>query len=965
MFQMIRVQNKKIQWANSILLLILYFFVSTAQGQYSGGSGTAEDPFLIYTSDQMNAIGNNPNDWNKHFKLMANIDLSTLTGTSFNVIGNDYDNPFTGVFDGNEHTISHLTIRGKAFRALFGRLLVGAEVKDLGLIDVNVTGSMRYVAGLVGLNEGNVTNCYSTGIVNGKWAVGGLVAHNNGDIIHSYSTCAVNGDEEVGGLVGYSGNGHIFCCYSSGTVNGYNIVGGLAGFNWLASVSQCYSTGVVNGGMNVGGLIGINYKGDLTDSYSTCAVIGSGFVGGLVGKNENKIRNCYAIGSVTGIKNLGGLIGQNDTGGDVLFSFWDIETSGQTTSDGGMGKTSFEMQNIQTYWDAGWDFADEIENGTSEVWQIPEIGGYPLLAILSGHTSPQLQGFGTPEDPYIISDAFKLGAMIYHPHAHYRLTASIDLSGIRWGTAVIPWFRGTFDGNGHTISHLTIMGEDYLGLFGRLESEAELKGLGVVDVNITGSGDYVGGLVGYNHNRVSNCYSTGEISGSLNLVGGLVGANWGHITTSYSNCTVTGNNYVGGLVGTSWGHITTSYSTGTVSGSSSAGGFIGNNKSNVNACFWDNQTSGLLKMCGSQDVESIGCDDSYGKTTVEMQTANTFLEAGWDLVGEIDNGTEDIWWIDEGQDYPRLREFSNDLKLPSFPAFCPYPQDGAIDVRPLLVLSWVTRGSFLHHDVYLGEDKQAVTNATTRSQGIYCGRQAAVLSTYDTGTLELDKIYYWRINEVDEADPDNPWKGNVWSFTTADFLIIDDFESYNDLGPETRASNRIYNTWIDGFDNPEINGSVVDSFDIKNLPNPTTIVRSGVQSMWYSYDNAIGNSWATANIDNLAIGWDWTIEGVGILSLWYRGYSNNAAEPMYVTLANANGSTAVVYHDNPNAAQLNTWTEWRINLQEFADQGVDLTNVNSITIGFGNRNNPVAGGKGEMWFDDIRLYRPIPQEPIQ
>ena len=155
---MIRVQNKKIQWANSILLLILYFFISTAQGQYGGGSGIPEDPFLIYTSDQMNAIGNNPNDWNRHFKLMANIDLSTLTGTSFNVIGNDYDNPFTGVFDGNEHTISHLTIRGKAFRALFGRLLVGAEVKDLGLIDVNVTGSMRYVAGLVGLKEMVLSN---------------------------------------------------------------------------------------------------------------------------------------------------------------------------------------------------------------------------------------------------------------------------------------------------------------------------------------------------------------------------------------------------------------------------------------------------------------------------------------------------------------------------------------------------------------------------------------------------------------------------------------------------------------------------------------------------------------------------------------------------------------------------------------------------------------------------------------
>jgi len=98
---------------------------------------------------------------------------------------------------------------------------------------------------------------------------------------------------------------------------------------------------------------------------------------------------------------------------------------------------------------------------------------------------------------------------------------------------------------------------------------------------------------------------------------------------------------------------------------------------------------------------------------------------------------------------------------------------------------------------------------------------------------------------------------------------------------------------------------------------------------------------------------DWTEEGVGELSLWFRGGSTNAPERMYVAL---NGS-AVVYHDNSDAAQIATWTEWRIDLQDFAAQGVNLVNVNTIAIGFGDKNNLKAGGSGMVFFDDIRLYR--------
>ncbi len=123
------------------------------------------------------------------------------------------------------------------------------------------------------------------------------------------------------------------------------------------------------------------------------------------------------------------------------------------------------------------------------------------------------------------------------------------------------------------------------------------------------------------------------------------------------------------------------------------------------------------------------------------------------------------------------------------------------------------------------------------------------------------------------------------------------------------------------------------------------------------YDNGVGKSEATLT---LTYPRDWTEKGVNILTIWFVGSSANAAEPMYVAL---NGS-AVVTHDNPNASQIGIWTEWNIDLSApggFADLGVNLANVNTIALGFGNRNNPRAGGSGTMYFDDIRLYPPPPE----
>ncbi|MFH1718223.1 MAG: hypothetical protein ABIF19_12795 [Planctomycetota bacterium] len=274
----------------------------------------------------------------------------------------------------------------------------------------------------------------------------------------------------------------------------------------------------------------------------------------------------------------------------------------------------------------------------------------------------------------------------------------------------------------------------------------------------------------------------------------------------------------------------------------------------------------------------------------------------------------------------------------------PQPSNGATGVQMTAKLGWTPATTAVSHDVYFGIDKDAVRNATTASPE-YKGNKALGAESYDPGRLAWHSDYYWRVDAVYNA---GPVKGLVWSFTTADFITVDDFESYNDIDPPDPASNRIFDKWIDGFGTTN-NGALVGN-DLPPYAEQTT-VHGGAQSMPYAYDNNLKTSEATLT---LVSGRDWTEEGVGKLSLWFRGAAANSAERMYVAL---NG-TAVVYHDDPAVTNKGVWTQWVIDLQAFADQGVNLANVNTITIGLGTKNSPVAGGTGTMFFDDIRLYRP-------
>jgi len=275
----------------------------------------------------------------------------------------------------------------------------------------------------------------------------------------------------------------------------------------------------------------------------------------------------------------------------------------------------------------------------------------------------------------------------------------------------------------------------------------------------------------------------------------------------------------------------------------------------------------------------------------------------------------------------------------------PIPSNGAKDVKHTQILKWSPGDNAASHQVYFGTDKDAVRNANTSSPE-YKGTGDLGSESYDPGKLEWDTTYYWRIDEVNNVHPDSPWVGLVWTFTTGSFIAVDDFESYNDIDPPDPQSNRIFEGWPDGYEIPT-NGALVGN-DAPPYAEQS-IVHSGIQSMPYFYDNSVGNSEATHTLEYPR---DWTEKGVNTLSLWFTGEIFNSPEQMYVVL---NGS-AVVYHDNPEAVMTIHWMEWRIDLQEFANQGINLADVNTIGIGFGDRNNPVAGGSGIMYFDDIRLY---------
>ena len=278
----------------------------------------------------------------------------------------------------------------------------------------------------------------------------------------------------------------------------------------------------------------------------------------------------------------------------------------------------------------------------------------------------------------------------------------------------------------------------------------------------------------------------------------------------------------------------------------------------------------------------------------------------------------------------------------------PQPANGASDITMATILSWTAADNATSHEVYLGLDKDTVRSAGTTSPE-YKGPRALGAESYDAGLLEPDTTYYWRIDEVYTG---NTVKGPIWSFTVGSYLLIEDFESYTD---DDAAGQAIWQHWIDGF------GVADNGAQVGYLMPPyaeQTIVHGGAQSMPLLYVNEAGvsNSEATLTLTALR---DWTIAGISEVSLWTRGSTANAEEPLYVAISNTVGSPAIVADDDPGAATISAWKELRIPLQAFADQGINRSNVDKIAIGRGDQSGmAAAGGTGLVYVDDSRVYQP-------
>jgi hypothetical protein len=309
-----------------------------------------------------------------HYVLVNDLDSTTggygdLAGNAANEgrgwepIGTS-DDPFTGIFDGQGYGISDVFINrpDEGAVGLFAAVDAAGLIQNVRVLQVNMAGDWA-IGALVGENWGAVRNSYSSGVVTGADCVGGLVGGSAGSVGNSYSAAGVVGHWDVGGLVGcIDSRGSVTASYSLGDVTGEWAVGGLVGGNLGGSVALSYSAASVTGDDYVGGLVGDN-QGSVSNSYSTGRVTGEWYVGGLVGDNDytGSVSNAYSTGSVAGYSFAGGLVGAN--WGAVENSFWNIETSGMTGSDGGTGKTNAAMQDIAT-------FTDTSTEGLDNPWNI-------------------------------------------------------------------------------------------------------------------------------------------------------------------------------------------------------------------------------------------------------------------------------------------------------------------------------------------------------------------------------------------------------------------------------------------------------------------------------------------------------------------------------------------------------------------------------------------------------------------
>lgn len=591
--------------------------------RYSGGSGEPNNPYKITTAEDLNDIGNHIEDFNKCFIMTADISLSGYSGSKFNAIGPNTTTPFTGIFDGNGHTISNLyhTSSGAIFPVVMGEQ---AAIVGVRLFNVRIDVGDVSCGSLVGyLRDGRVENCYTTrpDVSNTSNYCGGLI----GQARYAYvGNCHcwngnVLSEGDAGGLIGFSHFVSVYRCSSFADVSGKYNTGGLIGTcgangDGGGYISECFSLGTLKGGgwYRVGGLIGVVNGGCIVNCYSNANMETGRHKGGLIGwiVVRGTVINSYYSGYMKYVSVIpGGFVESIQSNGhmgyaDVLNCFWDIDVSGTTSSrGGGTGKTTEEMKDAQTFslWGAGCD-----------AWVIDSGNDYPRLAWeqTQGETIENTvcyEGQGTLAEPYLIQSAEDLNLLGQLPfcwNKSFKLTEDIDLSAYGdddfcfLGVSTVWPFSGHFDGSGHTISSFVYQVErgyarDSVGIFAHVKGDtAMIENVHLSQASVGNFNRYdVGTLVGIlETGEISLCSSSDHVVGTNDEwnIGGLVGnALAGRIFRCFATGTISGSARVGGLVGhNESAQIVECFSFGGITRAGhSGGGLVGYNEGVISQCY--------------------------------------------------------------------------------------------------------------------------------------------------------------------------------------------------------------------------------------------------------------------------------------------------------------------------------------------------------------------------------------------
>lgn len=529
-----------------------------------------------------------------------------------------------------------------------------------------------YLGGLVGFQENGSTiiDSSATGTVSGGSYLGGLVGSSYGKIVGGEASGNVtSNDGNAGGLVGSNG-GDITKSHASGNVsatgNSGSNVGGLVGYN-NNTISYSYATGDASSGSNsmyIGGLVGRSESGSISNAYATGAATGATWVGGLVGGDAaGYVEYVWASGKVTGnTGETGGLFGLISQHNGIRSAFWDKGTTGQNAVYGSINGTD---RPGDTYYGLTTTEAFTASNYHPGAIGLDDANWF----MIDGSSRPMLRAFLNSADSggvTAVSNLYQLQGMAANLSGKYVLTQDIDAVATASSNAADVWggkgftpvgrdsdaFTGTFDGQDHTISGLSINRptQEYIGLFGYTQN-ATLNNVGLLDASIIGGGS-VGTLVGWaDHTTIRNSYVEDGAVRAITYVGGLAGVliNDSLISDSYASVDVTsttnGDGFAGGLLGilSYTSSITNSYATGDVfaniysAGENRAGGLIGaQSDGTISNSYATGMVSGSNTLGGLVGIQFGGTiSTSYATGTV----TGTYASNLGGLVGKNSGGT--------------------------------------------------------------------------------------------------------------------------------------------------------------------------------------------------------------------------------------------------------------------------------------------------------------------------------------